>query len=104
MNARRQIRTDHQAPADAVARCRDAIFRALNKRAADLAASDDITPAQSIAASASAMIADALTRLTPVEPEPEPAFTLRLVGGFDDADPDLDADLDADLDDDLAVG
>lgn len=82
MNARRQTRNDLQAPADAVARCREAIFRALNKRAADLAASDDISPAQSIAASASAMIADSMTRLTPVEPAP--AFALRLVGSFDD--------------------
>lgn len=85
MNARRKVEQSTESPAQAAARCRQAIFRALNRRALELASSDDIAPARSIAASASAMIADSLTRFTPVEPEPAPAFRLRLVG-LDDAE------------------
>ena len=72
----------------------DSIFRALNRRAAMLSVSDDATVAKCLSASASAMIADSLCRLTAIEPEgcsdtsPAPttdgAPLLKLVGCFDD--------------------
>jgi hypothetical protein len=86
MNARRRNETHESAPPEAVARCREAIFRALNRRAHDLALNDDVAPALRLAASTSAMIADSLTRLTPIEPgakAPAEAPFLRLVRGDD---------------------
>lgn len=75
-----------------------ALFEKLNRRADALAHSDDILPAQSLAASASAMIADSLTRLCSIEPgqashvspapTPDAVSFLRLVGGMDDEAPD----------------
>ncbi len=71
----------------------ESIFRALNRRAATLSVCDDTTVAQCLSASASAMIADSLCRLTAIEPEscrdtaptatPDGAPLLRLVGGFE---------------------
>ena len=72
----------------------ESIFRALNRRAAVLSSSDDTSVSKCLSASASAMIADSLCRLTAIEPEgcsdSQPAATpdgvplLRLVGGLDD--------------------
>ena len=71
----------------------EATFRTLNRRATMLANSDDTAVATSLSVSASAMIADALCRLSSIEPEecttqpastPDGAPMLRLVGGIDD--------------------
>lgn len=92
MNTSRKSDSAPSAKAQQVSRRRD-IFLALNRRAMDLAASDDIAPARSLAASASAMIADAVTRLAELEaasgtmpaPTPDAAPRLKLVGSWDEA-------------------
>jgi hypothetical protein len=95
MNAHRQVSTEKLAGGTAAkpSSRAESIFRTLNRRAASLAVSDDANVAQSLSASASAMIADSLCRLASVEPEscsgcpaatPDGAPMLRLVGGLDD--------------------
>lgn len=95
MNAHRKVSAENFAGGAAAkpASRAESIFRALNRRATSLATSDDANLAESLSASASAMIADSLCRLASIEPEgcderpvstPDGAPMLRLVGGLND--------------------